>query len=115
MNYEDVNEVNRLFDTFIETIKLVFENKFYTNTESLYKVKDIMEKWYSSFQSTNSLTIINVKDIEFLDLEVTQFFDDYIETEPVPHNYAEILSYNLSHIIRYWKDEMEKRGNKNVR
>lgn len=89
-------------------------NNFYTNVQSLSQVKNVVENWYNDFKKNNSLTTINTKDLEFLDSEVTEFFSNYIETEPVSHNYSEVLSYYLSNLERYWKDEMEKGRKENV-
>jgi len=89
-------------------------NNFYTDTKSLLQVKNVVENWYDDFKKTNSLTTINTKDLEFLDLEVTDFFSKYIETEPLSHNYSEILSHYLSQLEKYWKNEIDKSGRKNA-
>jgi hypothetical protein len=89
-------------------------DKFYADVQSLPQVKNIIKNWYNDFKKDNSLTNISTKDLEILDLEVTEFFDKYIETEPISHNYSEVLSYYLSNLERYWKDEMEKGRKNNV-
>ena len=105
-------EINDLFQGIINTIDLVFSNDFYTETNSLVNVKKIIGKWYQDFKKYNRLTTIKVKDLEFVDLEITNFFDIYITNEPMSHNYTEILSHSISVLEKYWKDEMLNGGNK---
>ena len=75
----------------------------------------IIENWFNSFKATKSLLSINVSDLNFVDLEISDLFDKYIEIEPIEKNYCEILSYNFSILKKYWKDELEKGGNNYTR
>lgn len=106
-------EIVKLFSDFLKTLNLVFCDKFYEKTLELKKVKSIMYNWFLYFQSDKSLIHINPNEIEFVDLEITDFFDKYIEIEDALHNYTEILSFNLSQLEKYWKDEVIERSNKN--
>ena len=99
-------EINDLFQGIINTIDLVFLNDFYTETNSLVDVRKIIKKWYDDFKKYNTLTNIKAKDLEFVDLEITNFFDIYITNEPMSHNYTEILSHSISVLEKYWKDEI---------
>ena len=70
-------EINDLFQGIINTIDLVFLNDFYTETNSLVDVRKIIKKWYDDFKKYNTLTNIKAKDLEFVDLEITNFFDNF--------------------------------------
>ena len=100
--------IDDIFITLIKTIDLVLDNDFYYDTEQLNKCKHIIEKWYESFKQNNTLTKIELNNLKFLDLEISDFFGKYIESEPVEHNYTEILTYYFSNLKRYWKNEKEK-------
>ena len=102
-------EINKLFSDFLKTLNLVFSDKFYEKTLELKKVKSIMYNCFLNFQSNKSLIHINPKEIEFVDLKITDFFDKYIEIEDALRNYTEILSFNLSQLEKYWKDEVIER------
>jgi hypothetical protein len=113
MKKKYIKEITELFSSINNTINLVFENEFYTNTNKLLEVKKIMENWYNSFNATKSLINIKIADLEFINSEIIDFFDKYISTEPIDHNYAEILSYCFGILKKYWKDELEKGGKLN--
>ena len=102
-------EINKLFSDFLKTLNLVFSDKFCEKTLELKKVKSIMYNCFLNFQSNKSLIHINPKEIEFVDLKITDFFDKYIEIEDALRNYTEILSFNLSQLEKYWKDEVIER------
>lgn len=101
-------DIDELFTTIIKTIDLIFNNEFYSNDQSLMKVKKIIENWYFDFKENKTLKNISVEDLKYVDLEITNFFDKYIEIEPIKHNYTEILSYNFDIFQKEWKYEMEK-------
>ena len=50
--------------------------------------------------------MINSNELKNIDLEITDFFAKYVETEPIEENYAERLSYDFSELESYWKEEM---------
>ena len=50
--------------------------------------------------------VYNKNDIEYIDLELTDFFDKYIKIESVKENYSERILYNFSHLMKEWKNEM---------
>lgn len=102
-------EINELFNILINTLDLIFLNEFYTDTLELKKVRKKINEWYNSFKRSGTLININPEDVKFLDIEVTNFFDKYIESEPVSHNYTEILSFNFGQLEKYWKDELIER------
>ncbi|MBQ8472347.1 MAG: hypothetical protein IJ501_02460 [Bacilli bacterium] len=106
-------EINKLFSVFLDTLNLVFDDNFYKNTPELQEIQKIMNRWYCDFKKEKTLINISLQEIQFLDLEITDFFDKYIETEDALYNYTEILSFNLSQLEKYWKDEVIERNKKN--
>ena len=86
----------------------------YRYTVFFNKLKEKIESWYASYKETNTLKDIEVKDLENIDLEITDFFDKYIIKEPVKENYAERLLYDFEHLEENWKQEMLG-GNKDGR
>lgn len=107
--------IEKFFESLINTINLILDNKFYEDKMNLENVKIMLEKWYVDYKNSNSLVHIEPDDIKIMDLDITDFFDKYIAEEPMEHNYTEILSYNFSELEKKWKNEMLDRGDKNVR
>lgn len=115
MSKEDIIEIKNLLNEIITTIDKVLNNSFYINDNELFRVKNIVKNWYQDFQKSNTLTTIDIQDLKYIDLKISDFFDKYIETEPMEHNYTEILAFNIGILKKYWKDEIQKGGTKNVR
>lgn len=107
------NDIDLYFKGALKNIDLILNDNFYHNKEVLKEVRQKIQKWYDYYQNSGSLMNIDVKELEFLDLEITDFFTHYVETESIKKNYSERLYYDFSHLERYWKDEMLG-GNENV-
>ncbi len=99
-------DVNSYFDGIISNIDTILNNDFYKNKKQLNIVKTEIIKWYDSYKEYKTLKKISPKTLEDLDLEITDFFAQYIETESVEENYAERLLYDFDELERYWKAEM---------
>ena len=54
----------------------------------------------------NTLKDIEPKELEYISLEITDFFDKYLPSESVKENYAERLSYDFGQLEKYWKEEI---------
>lgn len=100
--------VKSYFIGVLENIDLILKNGFYKNDDKLVlkKVKLKVKKWYKSYIENETLTKIKPEVIKYIELEITDFFDKYITTEPVKENYAERLSYDFGCLEKKWKDEM---------
>ena len=98
--------IKSYFEGVILNIDIILNNNFYENKDSLNKVKNKVIKWYDSYKKHETLKEINPKELENMDLEITDFFANYVATESVKENYAERLSYDFSELERYWKKEM---------
>ena len=99
-------DINSYFDGVINNINIILSNEFYGNKGNLADVKNKVISWKEDYKKNNTLKGIDVKDLEYLDLEITDFFADYVATEPAKENYAERLSYDFSVLEHKWKDEM---------
>lgn len=99
-------DINSYFDGVINNINIILNNDFYDNKDNLEEVKNKVLEWQEDYKKNNTLKGISVKDLEYLDLEITDFFADYVATEPIKENYAERLSYDFSILEKKWKDEM---------
>ena len=104
------------FKGVLENIDFILNSNFYAVEDKMNfnKLKEKIESWYASYKETNTLKDIEVKDLENIDLEITDFFDKYIIKEPVKENYAERLLYDFEHLEENWKQEMLG-GNKDGR
>lgn len=102
----EIRDINSYFEGVIQNIDIVLNNDFYKNKDNLITVKTSITKWYDSYKTHQTLKQINPEELKNLDLEITDFFADYVETEPVNENYAERLSYDFDELEGYWKDEM---------
>jgi len=102
----EFDNIKDLFENMIVTIDFILKDDFYSNKYSAPQIKVLVEKWYSEYREKNTLKIINVKDLKFLYLEITEIFDIYFENEWLKANYTERLLYYFGLLERNWKDEM---------
>ena len=99
-------DINSYFKGVLENIDNILSNDFYQNKQNLIDVKHLIEKWFNNYKKTNSLKMIDSNDLKYLDLEITDYFANYIELEPLKKNFAERLSYDFGHLEQFWKKEM---------
>lgn len=114
MENEDFVEIEELFLTILKTVDLMLESDFYIEKKAILNMKEDIKNWYDDYKVKDSLLGIQVEKLKSLDLEITELFSKYIETESVSNNYSEILSYDFGRLKRYWKDEFEKGRSENV-
>lgn len=100
--------IDSYFKGVIENIEIILDNNFYKveDKENLKFVKSKIENWYKNYQAKNTLKCIEPKELENIELEITDFFDKYIATESVQENYAERLLYDFGYLEHDWKNEM---------
>lgn len=103
---KNTRDVNSYFEGALKNIDIILKNKFYQNKQNLYEVKKEIENWYDNYKKNNSLKYIAPEQLKDLDLEITDFFTQYVTTEPVQQNYAERLSYDFSKLEDFWEKEM---------
>lgn len=99
-------EISILFTNLLNTIDLILNSEFYTDKCDLIEVKVKIEEWYRNYKNSSSLKSINYKDLEFMDSDIMELFDEYIKTESVSNNYVERLSYDFNILLKKWKEEM---------
>ncbi len=106
--HEKPRDAKSYFDGVLENINIILCNNFYKNEdkENLKFVKAKIENWYKIYKKENTLKSIDFKELENLELEITDFFDKYVATESVKENYAERLLYDFGCLEMIWKDEM---------
>ena len=111
-----IRDTTSYFKGVLENIEIILNNNFYATKDKINfkKLKEKIESWYTVYNETNTLKGIEAKDLENIDLEITDFFDKYIIKEPVEENYAERLLYDFGHLEENWKQEMLG-GNKDDR
>lgn len=101
-----MRDIKSYFEEVIENIDIILKENFYENKDDLYNVKKEIVKWYDNYKTDNPLKHIEPEKLKELDIEITDFFAQYVATESVKQNYAERLSYDFSKLEKYWKDEM---------
>lgn len=99
-------DTNSYFEGVISNIDIILNSDFYKDKDSLNEVKTKIIKWYDSYKKNKTLKEISPKELEDIDLEITDFFAKYVETESIKENYAERLSYDFSELESYWKEEL---------
>lgn len=104
---QENSDIGKLFINIINDINLIEKSKFYKKDDSFRKIKEIIEQWYDNYKINNELTSIMLKDLEYLDLEITSFFDQYIESESTKENYSERLYYDFCNLEKKWKNDLE--------
>lgn len=103
---QENSDIGKLFINILNDINLIEKSEFYKKDDSFRKIKEIIEQWYDNYKINNELTSITVKDLEYLDLEITSFFDQYIESESAKENYSERLYYDFCNLEKIWKNKM---------
>lgn len=104
MNKE--RSIESYFNGVLKNIDIILNSDFYkkSDVKNLNKVKLKMKKWYKNYKVKNTLTGINPKELEYMDLEITDFFDKYMIIETVLENYSERLLYDFSKLEHEWKE-----------
>ncbi len=103
---DKTRNINSYFEGVIENIDIILNDNFYQNKEALYDVKSRAIEWYDSYRKFNTLTNIDPNELKDMDLEITDFFAQYVAIEPVKTNYSERLSYDFGELEILWKKEM---------
>lgn len=104
---QENSDISKLFINILNDINLIEKSKFYKKDDSFSKIKEIIKQWYDNYKLNKMLTSITVKDLEYLDLEITSFFDKYIESESIKENYSERLYYDFCRLEKIWKKDLE--------
>ena len=105
---KEQRDVKSYFDGVLENICIILKNDFYKEEDKniFNEIKIKIENWYESYIEENTLKNIEPKELEYIGLEITDFFGKYVSTESVKENYAERLSYDFGHLEIYWKKEI---------
>lgn len=103
---QENSDISKLFINILNDINLIEKSKFYKKDDSFRKIKEIIKQWYDNYKLNKILTSITLKDLEYLDLEITSFFDKYIESESIKENYSERLYYDFCRLEKIWKNKM---------
>lgn len=104
---QENSDISKLFINILNDINLIEKSKFYKKDDSFRKIKEIIKQWYDTYKANEELTSITAKDLKYLDLEITSFFDQYIESESTKENYSERLYYDFCRIEKIWKNDLE--------
>lgn len=100
------DQIECLFKNIINIIDLILETDFYVQKKSMIEIKKKIQAWFNDYKTKNTLTTILASELEFISLEITDFFDIYLKSEPVNKNYSERLSYYFGTLEIEWKNEM---------
>ena len=103
---QENSDIGKLFINILNDINLIEKSKFYKKDDSFRKVKEIIKQWYDNYKLNNILTSIMVKDLKYLDLEITSFFDQYIESESTKVIYSDRIYYDFCNLEKIWKNKM---------
>ena len=101
-------DIKSYFDGVLENIDIMLKNDFYKETDKiiLKKIRSKIAKWYKIFKEKQTLIGISPQKLEYMDIEITDFFDKYFKIEPIKENYSERLLYDFGILEKRWKDEM---------
>lgn len=101
-------DTDSYFQGILDNIKIILNNKFYYDNDkkNLQFVKLEIEKWYMLYKEKNTLKGIEPNTLKNIELEVTDFFDKYVISEPVKKNYSERILYDFGCLEKIWKKEM---------
>lgn len=101
-------DIKSYFEGVLDNIDIILKSDFYKigDKEYLFDIKNIFYDWYNFYVENNSLNGIDSKKIEYLDLEITDFFDKYVKLESVKENYSERLLYDFGCLEKLWENEI---------
>lgn len=104
--------IDSYFKGVIENIDIILNNDFYKKEDKheLISVKNKIISWQENYKTKKSLIGIDPKDLEYIDLEITDIFDKYMIAESYYENYTERLSFDISQLESAWKEEMLRRN-----
>lgn len=104
--------IDSYFKGVIENIDIILNNDFYKKEDKheLISVKNKIVSWQENYKTKKSLIGIDPKDLEYIDLEITDIFDKYMIAESYYENYTERLSFDISQLESAWKEEMLRRN-----
>lgn len=113
---EKDRDIKSYFDGVLENIDIILQDRFYKleNKDTIKEIKNKINNWYNIYKTKKTLKFIEPKELEYIQLEITDLFDEYYIDEDIDKNYTERLLYDFSHLAHYWKDEMLG-GKKDVR
>ena len=103
-------EICTFFKNILDDIDNIMNNNFYENKYNMDLVKEKVEVWYSNFEKEKVLKNIKLEDLEYIQNNIDEIFDEYISSESVKENYVERLSYDFSNLKHLWKDEISGSG-----
>ncbi len=112
MNQE--TKIDLYFIKILENIDNILYNDFYDNKYNLESVRNIIDSWYQIYKQSNSLKNINYKEIEYVQFEIYDIFNEYFSKESIKDNFSERVLYYFEHLEHFWKDDMLG-GKKNAR
>lgn len=109
-------DIKSYFDGVLENIDTILQDSFYKleNKDTIIEIRKKINNWYNTYKEKETLKYIKPKELEYIQLEITDLFDKYYIDEEIDKNYTERLLYDFSHLEHYWKDEMLG-GKKDVR
>lgn len=103
---KQTNDIDKLFMNILEILDCILTDDFYIENNNLSQIRQLIETWYDDFKIKNTLLTMRPEKIEFIDLEITDLFDCYIESESPTQNYSERLLYYFGNLEKKWKEEM---------
>ncbi len=101
-------DIDSYFDGILENIDIILKIDFYKKKDKniIKSIRKKISNWYNIYNKKNTLIGISPKELEYIDLEITDFFDKYFKIESVKENYSERLLYDFGKLEKYWKKEM---------
>lgn len=101
-------DIKSYFEGVLENIDIILQDSFYKqyNKDTIKEIRNKINNWYNSYKEKKTLKYIEPKELEYIQLEITDLFDKYYIDEDINKNYTERLLYDFSHLEHYWKDEV---------
>ena len=101
-------DIKSYFEGVLENIDIILQDSFYKqyNKDTIKEIRNKINNWYKSYKEKKTLKYIEPKELEYIQLEITDLFDKYYIDEDINKNYTERLLYDFSHLEHYWKDEV---------
>ena len=92
MNQE---EINTLFIALIKDIDVMIEKDFYKEKQIIKEIKEKVQDWFNDFKISKTLNNITLENIKFIDEEITELIDKYINTRLGVYFLTFLLIYDI--------------------
>ena len=83
-------DIKSYFNGVLENIDIILQDNFYKleNKDTIKEIRNKINNWYNTYKEKKTLKYIDAKELEYIDIEITELFDKYYIDEDIDKNYG---------------------------